>query len=143
MQIVHKWLLVHVYPFRRFGSTHVVGTLRGFYDLNLRIRKSHWEVHVVKTLLSNLFEKLVGLKGVEKRQFWLQWCQMRYWELEGSGLEWFDPPNWYNFICCFDILTLVIKYRRICWLWSMNVWQHWKINLALLCNVVWWIIPKF
>jgi hypothetical protein len=45
---------------------------RGFYDFNLGIKGLHCAVHVVKTLLSKLFEKLVGLKGVEKRQFCLQ-----------------------------------------------------------------------
>jgi hypothetical protein len=44
---------------------------RGFYDFNLGIKGLHCEVHVVKTLLSKLFEKLVGLKQVEKRQFLL------------------------------------------------------------------------
>lgn len=59
-----------VYLFGKRDSCN--GNSRGFYDFNLGIKGLHCEVHVVKTLLSKLFEKLVGFKGVEKRQFCLQ-----------------------------------------------------------------------
>jgi len=57
---------------------HAKGILGEFYDFNLGVKGSHWEVLVVKILLSKKFKKLVGLKGVEKSKLCLQWCQVKH-----------------------------------------------------------------
>ncbi len=50
-------------------ETHAKGILRRFYDFTLKIKGSHWDVFIARTLLSKFLEKLVGLKGLKKGNF--------------------------------------------------------------------------
>lgn len=55
-----------------------------------------------------------------------------------KDLKWYDPIDLQNLMCCFDSLELMIKYRMLCWLLSLNLGQYWSmvLGVALWCYLV-------
>jgi hypothetical protein len=44
----------------------------------LGIKGSSWKTHVVKTVIK-LPKEVVGLNGVDKKELYLHWCQVKHW----------------------------------------------------------------